>query len=589
MPNIRNSKSDVRNPEHCANCGLLMTEGEAYSFSDDLLCSSDCYREHLDNTPTAPLPPPTTLSSNIQLQDKTGRREFRARLVRAGRITNARGDPGHIVISEGALISAVEAGMFDGLAIFADHPGFLQGPEVKHLIGVTRNASYNNVTQGVDATLRFYTTNSTESTDRLADTIVETLDAILADQNNGIQGPDVGLSLVFWPIWAAGDDRPRILQAFKKIDSADIVFSPAADGRIFEALSTKGAHKGGNDMPHIENVEATADENPQPPAEETTTDSSNTANQPQLQLRPRQPEQPAPPPPQDADAWVDAARQAAIPGILAASGLPQISQDRLGAANWDSPEALRQAIEAEKKYLAELTAQNTIQMPGSHPRGAGQLTVSGMSNGRDAAELAINWLFGVEGAPAPDPLLRRFDQLYVMMTGDLGFHGVYKADQVMLAGADTTALADLAANAMNKVIVDHLASLTHYRWYEQIAVPTANDGSLHDMQWTDVGGITTLSVVTEGAAYDEITMADVKETDSFVKYGGYVGITREMIRKSDIQRIQAVPRALAAASVKTRSAKIAGIFTSNSGVGPTLDQDSVALFHANHSNVATPL
>ena len=60
-----------------------------------------------------------------------------------------------------------------------------------------------------------------------------------------------------------------------------------------------------------------------------------------------------------------------------------------------------------------------------------------------------------------------------------------------------------------------------------------------------------------------------------------------MIKNSDIQRIQAIPKALAAASIKTRSSKIAALFTDASGVGPTLDQDSTALFHANHSNVAT--
>jgi hypothetical protein len=147
----------------------------------------------------------------------------------------------------------------------------------------------------------------------------------------------------------------------------------------------------------------------------------------------------------------------------------------------------------------------------------------------------------------------------------------------------------LAANAMNKVIMAQLALLTHYRWYERIVLPTPNDGTLHDMQWTSFGGIGTLPVVTEGGAYDELTVDDVKEADSFYKYGGYVGITREMIKNSDIQRIQAVPRALAAASVKTRSYKIAYIFTQASGLGPTLDQDSKALFIADnsHSNYAT--
>ena len=52
-------------------------------------------------------------------------------------------------------------------------------------------------------------------------------------------------------------------------------------------------------------------------------------------------------------------------------------------------------------------------------------------------------------------------------------------------------------------------------------------------------------------------------------------------------QLQAVPRALAVAAVRTRSAAVSALFTANSGVGPTLATDSKALFHADHNNVAT--
>jgi hypothetical protein len=210
-----------------------------------------------------------------------------------------------------------------------------------------------------------------------------------------------------------------------------------------------------------------------------------------------------------------------------------------------------------------------------------------MTTGLDHARNAVDYIFGVPEAAVPEPMLRRSDMLYITLTGDYEWQGVFRPERVMLTGADTTTLANLATNAMNKVVASQLALLTFYRWYENIAVPTPNDGSLHDMSWISFGGITTLPSVPEKGSYSELDVDDVKESDSFSKYGGYVGITREMLRKSQIQRIQAVPRALASASVKTRSAKIAAIFTQNSGAGPTLDQDATALFHANHSNVAT--
>src|SRR5690606_41770743 len=101
---------------------------------------------------------------------------------------------------------------------------------------------------------------------------------------------------------------------------------------------------------------------------------------------------------------------------------------------------------------------------------------------------------------------------------------------------------------MNRVIVQQFSALTFWRWYEQIAYPTPNDGSVQDMQWTVIGGIGDLPQVLEKASYEELDVADVAETDSFVKHGGYVPITLELIRDSDIQRIQAIPRAPALAA-----------------------------------------
>ena len=53
----------------------------------------------------------------------------------------------------------------------------------------------------------------------------------------------------------------------------------------------------------------------------------------------------------------------------------------------------------------------------------------------------------------------------MMLTGDYDFHGVYHPERVFLAAADTGTLANMAANAMNKVVISQLALLTHYRWY----------------------------------------------------------------------------------------------------------------------------
>jgi hypothetical protein len=504
----------------------------------------------------------------IHFKASRGRSEFKARLVTAGRIRNADDSPGPFTIPRETLAGAADGGLFDGLAVFADHPGLFSSPSVKALIGVTYDSYWNAASEGIDATIRFYVDEDKHGADgRLAGTIVDTLRMMLEDQGEGLPSPDIGLSIVFWPEWQEEEGErgsPRILRSFRKVDSADIVFGPAADGRILEALSSRsyGNYQGGNPMTEPRPVNNTA-----------VGEMSDELNAD---------------PAAEAKNWSGAMQDSAVPVILSNSGLPAISQDKLGRQCWSSPEHLQEAIAAEREYLSRLTEQNVIDLAGGPPRspGAGNVT---MSTGMDQIENAVEYLFGVETAVTPEPQLRRLDSIYAMLTGDYEFHGVFRPERVYLASANTTTLANLAVNAMNKVVQAQLALLTHYRWYERIARPTPNDGSLHDMQWISFGGIETLPVVSEGGAYDELATDDVKEADSFSKYGGYVGITRKMIKNSDIQRIQSVPRALAAASVKTRSSKIAAIFTTGSGQGPVLDQDSKELFKSDnsHSNYAT--
>ena len=241
------------------------------------------------------------------------------------------------------------------------------------------------------------------------------------------------------------------------------------------------------------------------------------------------------------------------------------------------------AMQAEINQLHSASENQVIQIGNRPPRGL----IAGMPAAIEQFQAYFDWLFGAPGAQLPPPELRRADALYRAVTGDVEMRGVFDPSRAAFAAATTTTLADLAVNAMNKVVIDLYTNLTAYRWYEQIVAVQATDGSLHDMQWLQFGGIGNLPVVAEGAAYTELTVTDTKETSSFYKYGGYVGITDKMIRNSKIDQIQAVPRALTISAIRTRSAAIAAIFTTASGTGPTLAQDSTVLFHSNHGNVAT--
>jgi hypothetical protein len=248
------------------------------------------------------------------------------------------------------------------------------------------------------------------------------------------------------------------------------------------------------------------------------------------------------------------------------------------------------ALQAQVNRLQAALEQRVVQLGGQPPR-TGRPPVSGGTislgaQGLDHFRAAFEWVFGMSGAPLPPPELRRTEHLYRLLTGDAEWHGVFRPE-VAFASANSTTLAGLAADAMNKVIVELYERLAHYRWFEQIVAVQPTDGTLQDMQWIQFGGLANLPQVAEGAAYTELSVDDTKESAGFVKYGGYVGITDKMLRNSEIARLQAIPRALTIAALQTRSAAIASIFTQNGGVGPTLAQDSKALFHADHGNLAT--
>jgi hypothetical protein len=208
-------------------------------------------------------------------------------------------------------------------------------------------------------------------------------------------------------------------------------------------------------------------------------------------------------------------------------------------------------------------------------------------SGLEAFKGNVDWLFGVKGSPLPDPQFRRADAIYWALTGDFGLRGMFDRDRVMLTGATTSTLANMAVDAMNRVIMEQFSALTHWRWFERIVMVAPNDGSLQSMKWITFGGIANIPTVAEGGVYTELSVGDAKESDAFVKKGGYVGVTREMIKNSDILRIQAVPRALAIASLRTRSAAVSALFTDAAGCGPTLDDDATALFDAGHANLGT--
>ena len=249
------------------------------------------------------------------------------------------------------------------------------------------------------------------------------------------------------------------------------------------------------------------------------------------------------------------------------------------ALSGKSPDDAIPLIEAQIKAQAAAHDQHLV-------RGIQPISEADMSTPTDRFQSAIDWLFGVKCEPPP-PALRDLRSIYQAITGDVNWYGVFNPEWAQLAAATSTTLAGMVVDALNRVTRMHYDNLVTYRWYEPIVAVTPHAGTTHDVNLVLVDGLANLPTVPEGQAYTEASVGDSKESMAFSKYGNYVGITLEAIRQSDIQQIQAIPRELIKAAIRTRSAAISYIFTQASGVGPTMANDSVVLFHSDHSNIAT--
>jgi len=174
-------------------------------------------------------------------------------------------------------------------------------------------------------------------------------------------------------------------------------------------------------------------------------------------------------------------------------------------------------------------------------------------------------------------------ELYLLLSGDYEMTGLFQAERVQFAAVDSSTLANLFADALNKAIIE-IGGLYPKWWGPAVTIQQFN--TLHDAKWILMGGVGELPTVAEGSVYTEMTLDDQQESDAFVKKGGYLGITLEAIDKDDTRRIQAIPRALVRAAWLTLGKDISAIFTGSSGLGPTM-ADAIALFNASHSNLGS--
>jgi len=244
------------------------------------------------------------------------------------------------------------------------------------------------------------------------------------------------------------------------------------------------------------------------------------------------------------------------------------------------PTELEEAIDGQRKVLAEVLASQRISGPGR--------STGAMFNSDDQLEAAVSDLFGVERrvelANVKPARLSGIRELYLMLTGDFELHGGYYGERISLA--TTADFAGLVKNALNKIVVNSFERMgtAGYDWWKKIST-TEHFTNLNDITGTLVGTIGSLPLVAEQGEYTELAVGDSPETAPFLKYGGYLPLTLEAIDRDETRKLRQYAVELGNAAMRNISEKVANIFTTNSAAGPVM-ADTGALFNSTAATTA---
>lgn len=486
------------------------------------------------------------------------RREYGVTFIKAGRVRRRDGKLANWTISAEAVRGAIER--INGVICFVDHAmgGFFMpdNPSLRDAAGITFDARYNPETQAAEGGLRLYSRSDMVW-------LREFLDEIVADQAAGRETPDVGLSLVFFGQHDMQEDEDgspyRVTTSIDHVESCDLVFGPGAEGRVREILSKAGPGPGQPNLRRLtmaDELEATQQAEAQPapaPAPAADTGLADRLAALERQVQQALPQQPAVPGENDRLARLEQQLDNVVSGMERVVDLVTRTEER--------------------RVIGEMGV-------GASPRMPAQVRGHWLSS-LDQVERAYEQLMGLD-VPGDVHRLSGIRELYLLLTGDRNFRGEFNRNLVpdFLAysssgnNADTTTMAELTRNVMNKALIQQLALLEEYNWWQRIA-HIDDFNSLQQVSWVRYGGIgydtgTGLPTVAEKGEYQQLLWEDDRTTADWVKKGGYLPLSLEMIDRDDLMGWRDVPRQLALAQAVTISSVVSALFTANSGAGASL-------------------
>lgn len=168
----------------------------------------------------------------------------------------------------------------------------------------------------------------------------------------------------------------------------------------------------------------------------------------------------------------------------------------------------------------------------------------------------------------------------IMIASGMAVRGMSNMELVSraLASGSTSDLPYILGALVNKTL---LAAYMEWpqTWRPFVGVTGAND--FKDIHAISLSGSPDLQGLNENGEYKTAAFSDAKESYRVITKGIKVPLTRQMIINDDLRAFTRIPQLFGAAARRMEADAVYSLITTNGAMS-----DSVALFHATHSNLA---
>ncbi len=261
------------------------------------------------------------------------------------------------------------------------------------------------------------------------------------------------------------------------------------------------------------------------------------------------------------------------------SGLPALARQKIKrrfSSGIFSDSKLHEAIKEERDFLANVTGSHQV-------KGAARVEM-GLS-GRERTLKALDGFFANTDV-AGVPRFRSFREAYVAITGDSSLSGQLREAHNLSRFTESltsSSWAEILGESITRRMLAEYNTPGLSDWRKIVSDVTAVRDFRTNRRMR-VGGYGTLPAVSEAASYQSLTSpGDEEATFTIAKKGGLEDLTLEMIANDDVGAIRRIPQKLGRAAARTLYKTIFDLIVDNNATS----YDSVALFHASHSNLGS--